>query len=110
MPVVISFVMRRYEPSLSHMDVSKDRGTQNGWYWYLMEKPIKMDDLGVPLFSETPIYPRNLTVMIHDWKMKFPGLGLPICRDYVKFMGLARPRFLGGWCLWEDVNIVNMIN
>ena len=23
--------------------------------WFKMEKPIKMDDLGVPLFSETPI-------------------------------------------------------
>ena len=29
---------------------------QNGW-WKLMENPIKMDDLGVPLFSETSIYP-----------------------------------------------------
>ena len=27
---------------------------QNGWL--NMENPIKMDDLGVPLFSETPIY------------------------------------------------------
>ena len=25
------------------------------WMVYFMEKPIKMDDLGVPLFLETPI-------------------------------------------------------
>ena len=40
------------------MDVSKNRGRenpQNGW-WKIMENPIKMDDLGVPPFLETPIY------------------------------------------------------
>ena len=37
------------------MGVSKNMGTPK-WMVKIMENPIKMDDLGVPLFLETPIY------------------------------------------------------
>ena len=37
------------------MDVSKNRGTPK-WMMKIMENPIKMDDLGVPLFLEMPMY------------------------------------------------------
>ena len=42
--------------SLSHMDVSKNRGIlPKKWMVYFMENTIKIDDLGVPLLLETPI-------------------------------------------------------
>ena len=35
------------------MSVSKNRGIPKWMVYNEMENPIKMDDLGVPLFSET---------------------------------------------------------
>ena len=39
----------------NYLGVSKNRGSPK-WMVKIMENPIKMDDLGVPLFLETPIW------------------------------------------------------
>ena len=48
------------------MGVSTNSGTPK-WMVKIMENPIKMDDLGVPLFLETPTWNPQTEV----WKMIF---------------------------------------
>ena len=51
----------------SHMGVSKNSGTPK-WMVKIMENPIKMDDLGVPLFSEKSIFERShISKNHHVW-------------------------------------------
>ena len=45
------------------MGVSKNRGTPK-WMVKIMENPMKMDDLEVPLFSETSIYQKDLVIQL----------------------------------------------
>ena len=45
-----------------YVDVSKNRGGPPKWIVKIMENPIRMDDLGVPLFLETS--------MCFRWRLK----------------------------------------
>ena len=71
---------------------------QNGWF--IMENPIKMDDLGVPLFSETSIYSCNICKLLQN--LPPPQLLASRTRQALQNLQLnqkpwrQRPKTLGG--------------
>ena len=86
-----------------------------------MENPIKMDDLGVPLFLETPIYDRETVQLFHNQQMSIctnqkPPLGaskLPILNQpalqklettYIIYIYIyeALSKFLAGLLVWKS--------
>ena len=54
----------------THMGVSKNRVFSLKMDGCIMENPMKMDDLGVPLFSETSIYNTNHLMIISAWSSR----------------------------------------
>ena len=70
--------------------VSKNRGGPPKWMVKIMENPIKMDDLGVPLFLETPMFG-------YFWGWVF----LYISRIHTAYIG-EDSSILGTWNVWWE--------
>ncbi len=56
---------------------------------YFMENPIKMDDLGIPLFLETPIFEFKVNCQ-YFFEMDFDENGYGILRGYIKLRYMQR--------------------
>ena len=72
------FFLKRYVQNIRYvyifiyiyMDVCKNMGTSK-WMVKIMENPIKMDDLGVPLLLEISIYIYTLYIYIMEYVMSY---------------------------------------
>ena len=118
-------VPKKHPTNFQHGWRSKNMGKPPN-EWFIMENPIKMDDLGVPLFLETPIsrvmmgndFNRVLNRYFHHpfWGVYHPyiwfnthmslfmGFGKQPLFPMVSFKQKTGPRFRGplSWCLLPD--------
>ena len=64
--------------------------------WLIMENPIRMDDLGVPLFLETPIFAKGCS---HSQKTNIWTLKIMLWFGYRSFWKLQQP--IGDFWSWS---------
>ena len=87
-------------PSKIHMGVSKNRDTPK-WMVY-KEHPIKMDDLGVPSFSETPTC-ANTSGEHHQCLMKNRPHAASQLQKPILMAWRRRSLEIGWYCWWKKI-------
>ena len=82
----------------SYVGVSKNSCTPK-WMVKIMENPIKMDDLGVPLFSETPMLIYQGVFSCHSFRSLDVDVEVTTPQAWLWFWSLGGRMEVAVWCL-----------